>query len=519
MAIETGFNNLRFCAHFVSGSVFSAQLMFLLNAFVTVFWLVGFKTRLFGFLTWFLTFSLQSRNPIVLHSGDVFLRCVLFFCMFLPLGEKYSVDSALLKWKNLKVGNHICQEKGSRKNLVCNAATFSLLAQVCMVYIFSALLKSGSPWTKDLTATQLALNSYYFKMPLANFLLKFPSLLKLMTFLVLKWEMFAPILFWIPFRTHFFRSFACVGFMFLHLGLALNLRLGLFFWSTFFLYVALFPAQFWDWMDLKMKSKHKKFTVFVDTTKTVSCWIILFFCGILLSETVEYSFSSSSDQKKNEIWMRIEDNNSIKYENMESLIVITGRSVFLYPLHFTLRMTPKCLLTIADSLVLWSNQILLGSCLQFCLGSIPPKKQGEQPKSKKNQQRRREGWDRCFRLSSQVFVSLLIFYVLLYNLNSMFPQVLLPFFPQFGTLAVLTGLDQHWGMFSPSPPPHNFWINMRGELVDDTVLELFSEEGIFKWRGTEFTGNPPNPFHKSFRNHRWWKYFGYLFLILFMLFF
>ena len=30
--------------------------------------------------------SLQARNPIVLHNGDVYVRMMLFFAMFLPLG-------------------------------------------------------------------------------------------------------------------------------------------------------------------------------------------------------------------------------------------------------------------------------------------------------------------------------------------------------------------------------------------------------------------------------------------------
>lgn len=37
-------------------------------------------------LSWYLHISQQIRNPLVLHNGDVYIRCYLFFSMFLPLG-------------------------------------------------------------------------------------------------------------------------------------------------------------------------------------------------------------------------------------------------------------------------------------------------------------------------------------------------------------------------------------------------------------------------------------------------
>ena len=74
-------------------------------------------------------------------------------------------------------------------------------------------------------------------------------------------------------------------------------------------------------------------------------------------------------------------------------------------------------------------------------------------------------------------------------------------------IGFILGLDQQWNMFSPQPPSSNWWINIKAQLVDGIELELFSDEGLFRWVGTNFTGEPPNPVHKSFKNHRWFKYF------------
>jgi hypothetical protein len=33
------------------------------------------------------------RNPYILSGGDVLLRVVVFWAMFLPLGDRYSLDA------------------------------------------------------------------------------------------------------------------------------------------------------------------------------------------------------------------------------------------------------------------------------------------------------------------------------------------------------------------------------------------------------------------------------------------
>lgn len=43
-------------------------------------------------LTWFMTTSLQTRNYFVGHSGDTYLRMMLWWAIFLPLGEHFSLD-------------------------------------------------------------------------------------------------------------------------------------------------------------------------------------------------------------------------------------------------------------------------------------------------------------------------------------------------------------------------------------------------------------------------------------------
>jgi len=46
-------------------------------------------------ISWFLLISLQNRNPIVLQGGDILLRMLAFWAMFVPLNAYFSLDRAL----------------------------------------------------------------------------------------------------------------------------------------------------------------------------------------------------------------------------------------------------------------------------------------------------------------------------------------------------------------------------------------------------------------------------------------
>lgn len=59
-----------------------------------LFFLVGFKTRASNILLWLLVLSLHNRNVLILNSGDDLLRMLLFWSIFMPVGDRFSLDSA-----------------------------------------------------------------------------------------------------------------------------------------------------------------------------------------------------------------------------------------------------------------------------------------------------------------------------------------------------------------------------------------------------------------------------------------
>ena len=72
-------------AYLMSGSWVWVSLLFILAGFFSFCFMIGCRTRLMGFLSWFMLIGLHIRNPLVLN-GDTMFRCLLFgaYCPWEP---------------------------------------------------------------------------------------------------------------------------------------------------------------------------------------------------------------------------------------------------------------------------------------------------------------------------------------------------------------------------------------------------------------------------------------------------
>src|SRR3954462_14508093 len=172
--------------HMMSGTFFVQACLFILAAVFAIFMLLGYRTRLFTVLSWFMLISLQSRNRMIMQGGDDLLRMFLFWAIFLPLGAVYSVDSAL---------DTRPQPRKPASWCVFSPATIALLAQVVMLYWFAVSYKTGAEWRSEGSAMYFALSIEQMSTPLGRLLLHLPQvLLRFMTFFVLAYEVLIPLL-------------------------------------------------------------------------------------------------------------------------------------------------------------------------------------------------------------------------------------------------------------------------------------------------------------------------------------
>jgi hypothetical protein len=280
-----------FAAFYQAGGVFPSHAWSELLLRVLIFGVLPlFAVSLaIGFVTWLSTLicfvgivTVQDANPQILQGGDVLLRLLLFWLLFLPLGRIWSLDARWMKAKGLTFP------------WTTGLATWALTLQICFVYWFAALLKSDPLWTQNGNALFYALNIEHFTTPFGLYLRQFPDLLRVITVATPWFELLSPCLLFIPFHRDACRLAAITLFMVFHLiGMEALLRIGLFPWVCSAAWLVFIPGSFWDWLKvrraklLKIKPAKRSAESRRKRDATVQTWTIL---DVACSSIVVVSF-------------------------------------------------------------------------------------------------------------------------------------------------------------------------------------------------------------------------------------
>jgi hypothetical protein len=234
-----GWNNGYWSLHALYASYSFELFLFGWHVIFALTLLFGFKTRISTVLTWLLYISLHNRNIYILQGGDDLLRITLFWGIFLPWGSYYSLDAVRSK-------------KASQQSITANAAYMLLIASV---YLFSALHKTSDDWLKNFDALYYALSLEQLRLPFGDWLLQFPLLLKVLTILVYSIELVIPILILWPQKNGYLRFIAFIFLCLLHIGIGLNLYVGLFFVIGISSAIGFIPTLIVNKLEAKFKIK------------------------------------------------------------------------------------------------------------------------------------------------------------------------------------------------------------------------------------------------------------------------
>jgi hypothetical protein len=148
--------------HALSGELWFQQLLFVFAGLFALAFLAGYRTRLVGFVSLLLLFSLQARNPGVLNGGDRLLRVLLAVALLAPLGERWSLDAL---------------RRGSARERVATVGTAALLLQPVVVFTSNAILKhAGENWYAG-DALEVALLNDSMRFYLGNVIVEYPALM------------------------------------------------------------------------------------------------------------------------------------------------------------------------------------------------------------------------------------------------------------------------------------------------------------------------------------------------------
>jgi HTTM domain len=105
--------------------------LFAIAAVFALLLALGWRTRLATFVSWLLLTSLQYRNPALVFGGDVMLRMLLFWGLFLPLGARWSLEA---------------RRRPPAADSFVSVASLALVVQIALVYVCSALNRTGPTW-------------------------------------------------------------------------------------------------------------------------------------------------------------------------------------------------------------------------------------------------------------------------------------------------------------------------------------------------------------------------------------
>jgi predicted DCC family thiol-disulfide oxidoreductase YuxK len=243
-------NKLHWSLLTLSGSWEVQAVLLILAVLFAVAMLVGYRTKLFTFLSWVMLASLRSRNPFIYSEAEILLQQLLLWGVFLPLGAFYSVDSALVpdgEWTSPK------------PKRIFSLASIGLLFQVFFVYFMTGMAKLYSPeWTEQGTALYYGLSLTSFQTALTPWLLNLPSnMLRSLSFFTLYLEVYGSWLLLTPFFVQPLRTFIILLFILFHLGIASFLSLGTFPWIEIVALLALMPSLVWDSLENLLRGHPK----------------------------------------------------------------------------------------------------------------------------------------------------------------------------------------------------------------------------------------------------------------------
>ncbi len=138
--------------------------LFVVHALVAIQLILGYKTRIATLLAFLFVVSLDHHNPLVTSYADVLFRLLLFWAIFLPLGERWSVDAVL-------------SDRPPRESFV-GIASAMILCQMVYMYVVNAYHKAQSElWTGG-EATPLVMGLDDMTYLLAPVVREFPTLLQ-----------------------------------------------------------------------------------------------------------------------------------------------------------------------------------------------------------------------------------------------------------------------------------------------------------------------------------------------------
>lgn len=203
--------------------------LFLMHGLVAVQLIVGYKTRIATVLSFLFVISLDNHNALITSHADSLFRLLFFWAMFLPLGERWSVDA-------LHRGR-------PGRPVIANLASAAILLQMLYMYVVNGSLKTLSDTWTDGSATPMVFGLDDMTYFLAVYLREYPTLLSYGGSLWFGMLLASPFLLVLP---GWPRAIFASMFLIVHTSFGLTVRIGGFAWVAIAGVILFLPGKIWD---------------------------------------------------------------------------------------------------------------------------------------------------------------------------------------------------------------------------------------------------------------------------------
>lgn len=158
------------------------ELGLLALAVAAALFVVGWRTRYVTPVLWLLLWGLHERNPYVTNGGDNLVRILLVYMIFAQLDAHWSITARL---RARATGRAPRPESDAwLGNLVHNLAWAACIAQLCVLYLSSALFKAqGEMWQEGTAVYYITRVAEYSSWPeLSALLARSPLIITVATY-------------------------------------------------------------------------------------------------------------------------------------------------------------------------------------------------------------------------------------------------------------------------------------------------------------------------------------------------
>ncbi len=465
--------------HMASGSVLWQQLLFVVAMLAALAMIVGLRTRLATVLCWVLVVSVQNRLTIVLNGGDVLLRVLLFFAMFLPLGRIRSVDAALAK-----------DARAAGLGYLSLPGVVAML-QVVIVYVATMALKTGKEWWVEGSASYYALSLDQLTSAYGTWLLNFPQLLWLGTYVVLILEGAAAFLMLSPFFNAYTRLAAVVLLSGMHFNFELSMRLGLFPWIDIAALLLFLPPSTMTAMARTMVTPSRAaLTMYYDRDCGFCLKMVLILRELLLIPETKIVPAQDDDAAKKLLaaqnsWVVVTADGT-HHTRWLALVAVLEHAVVI---GWMMRLLPlRILAPIGDAVYkgIAKNRGGIGrlSEAHLPLRSFGPLNSG---------------------ILTQLVTMLAFVWIVLWNIRTI-PWIEYDMGPELRRIGQVLRLDQKWNMFAPYPLKDDGWYVIEAELAKGKKFDLLKGPDV------PLTWDKPLRVADQYENARWRKFMMNLWL-------